>query len=308
MENNAPQSTAIQDEFHEEHSEEAIESTPSDIEHVTASQDNLAPSSQRTKKLRKSDCSSDWCTTPPVYFLLCANLFMILMLFILPVICNSHNQKPDQRSNCVIDPFSLLIYSHTLYWFCHLVVDQYLKYHHRRGRLRGYVEFYIQTKNIRRTPFYIISFGNAILLIAVTALHDYCDNNADASCEDKETKVEVLRGLITIQCMAVSFMWVKYIMAVKKFKKEAKPPDLYREDFREQILGMRSGQGEANGQTSTNGRDVAVFPPPEPRTNLDILQIQTELLVYLCPDIGKEPDYLRQIMSPSSYYRLPRQS
>ena len=107
----------------------------------------------------KSDCPSNWCTTPSVYFLLLTNLFMILMVFVLPVICEVKNQD-GTGNRCAVEPFSILIYCHAFYWVCHLVVDQYLKFHHRNGRLLGYLEFYIQTKNLRRSPFYIISAGN----------------------------------------------------------------------------------------------------------------------------------------------------
>lgn len=92
------------------------------------------------RTIKGDDRSSTWCTLPSVYFLLVINVVMVLMVFIIPVICNS--DKDSQQ--CWIEPFSLLIYSHTLYWLGHLVVDQYLKFHHREGRLRGYVEFYIK--------------------------------------------------------------------------------------------------------------------------------------------------------------------
>ena len=57
----------------------------------------------------------------------------------------------------------------------------------RFSRCRGYIEFYLNTKNLRRTPFYMVSIGNAVLLLTVTALHDYCDH--ENNCPDKFTKV-----------------------------------------------------------------------------------------------------------------------
>ena len=143
----------------------------------------------------------------------------------------------------------------------------------------------MKAKDLRRTPFYIISFGNAILLITTTVLVDYCDHfrDKDPSCEDKETKIEILRGLVILECMAVAFMWVKYIMAVKKFKKDNNPPDLYRPEFREQVLGLRSS-GCLSRQSELEA--PAVYRPPESREEIDILEKQTELLLYLCPAIG----------------------
>ena len=54
--------------------------------------------------------------------------------------------------------------------------------------LQGYLEFYVKTKNIRRAPFYILSVGNAVLMIVVMILHDLCDNNT--SCSATFTKVQ----------------------------------------------------------------------------------------------------------------------
>ena len=68
------------------------------------------------KEARKTDSSSNWRTLPPVYFLVFTNFLMVLMVFILPVICNSgsesdkESKKPAKR--CAIEPFSALIYRH----------------------------------------------------------------------------------------------------------------------------------------------------------------------------------------------------
>ena len=278
-ENNAPSSN--QDD--EEESIEAIGT--GDVDDRTASTENLTNCS---RAVRKSDSSSTWSTLPSVYLLLITNLIMVVMVFILPVICDT---KPKEEQKCFVEPFSLLIYSHTLYWFCHMIGDQYLKWHHRRGRLHGYLEFYIWTKNLRRAPFYIVSFGNAILLVTVTAIHDNEDRSGHES-RGGGPKVEALRGLITLECMIIAFMWLKYVMVVKKFKKDKSPPDLQRPEFREKILNYR------NNQASTNSNGCAVrIPEAENHVSVDVLELQSELLVYLCPELGQEQDRLRQIVT-----------
>lgn len=157
--------------------------------------------------------------------LLCINIIMIILVFLLPVLC-----RPDQNMDCAVEPFSILIYAHTIYWTLHLVADQYLKQHHRRHRVKGFVEFYASTKNIRRAPFYIVSFGNAVLLITVTALHDYCDKDT-SMCYNKFTKVDCLRGLVTLECMIIICLWVRYIIHVKEFNRTKPLPDLYRKTY-----------------------------------------------------------------------------
>ncbi len=79
----------------------------------------------------RSDCRFKNSCLPMIYGLLIANLAMVLMVFILPIFC------PGNKDLCYVDPFSVLIYTHTLYWIFHLIADQVLKSHHRRGRLLG---------------------------------------------------------------------------------------------------------------------------------------------------------------------------
>ena len=154
------------------------------------------------------------------------------------------------------------------------------------------VQFYIWTKNLRRAPFYIVSFGNAILLVTVTAIHDNEDRSGHES-RGGGPKVEALRGLITLECMIIAFMWLKYVMVVKKFKKDKSPPDLHRPEFREKILNYRNNQASI---TTSNGCVVRI-PEAENHVSVDVLELQSELLVYLCPELGQEQDRLRQIVT-----------
>jgi len=259
-----------------------------------------ATSEHPIRDTSKTDCPSTWSTTPAVYWLLLTNLFMVLMVFILPVICgideDNEGQSGKQHNQCGIDPFSILIYSHSFYWGCHLMGDQYLKYHHRRARLLGYLEFYIKTKNLRRSPFYLISGGNAILLITATILNDTCYQVPNCP---KWVNIELLRAIICLECMTVSFMWTKYTVAVKKFKKDNKMPDVYREEFRRRVL---------NKGVDISGTSDQLLNDPESRDEIDVMELQSELLVCLCPKITEEPDLLRQILHrEATGNNLPRE-
>ena len=92
--------------------------------------------------------------------------------------------------------------------------------------------------------FYPICFvtGNAILLITATALNDSCKTE---NCP-KWVNIELLRAIICLECMIVAFMWTKYIVAVKKFKKENKRPDVYREEFRRKVLNKGNFKSSKN--------------------------------------------------------------
>merc|ERR1712179_338200 len=251
----------------------------------------------------KTDCPSTWSTTPSVYGLLLTNLFVILMVFILPVICGIDEDNEGQSgklvSLCKIDPFSILIYSHTFYWVCHLFADQYLKHHHRRARLLGYLEFYIKTKNLRRSPFYIISGGNAILLITSTALNDSCYPKENCP---KWVNIELLRAIICLECLIVSFLWTKYIVAIKKFKKDNQRPDIYRDAFRRRVLNQGIDVSATSAEILNAQNTQHAFD------EVDVMELQSELLVCLCPKIAQEPDLLRQILHrEATGQNLPRE-
>ena len=108
---------------------------------------------------------------------------MVLLVFLLPILCEGHKaDSPVGVDLCPLQPFSILVYTHVGHWVVHLIVDQYLKHAHKKSRMDGYIDFYLLTKNTRRVPFYLVSVGNALLLVTVTALADYCEHN---SCSDK---------------------------------------------------------------------------------------------------------------------------
>ena len=99
---------------------------------------------------------------------------------------------------------------------------------------KGYLDFYIRTKNIRRAPFYILSVGNAVLMIVVMILHDLCDSGK--GCSHTFTKVDYLRGLITLKSMVVVCLVVSYIYILSEHNKKALLPDVLREEFTSAVL------------------------------------------------------------------------
>ena len=99
---------------------------------------------------------------------------------------------------------------------------------------QGYLEFYVRTKNIRRAPFYILSVGNAVLMIVVMILHDLCDSNS--SCSHTFTKVDYLRGLITLESLVVICLVVSYILILTDHHNKQLPPDVLREDLTSSIM------------------------------------------------------------------------
>lgn len=155
---------------------------------------------------------------------------MITAVFMVPTICvdihetEDANEENIPHQKCPIQAFSLLIYVHLVYWFIHLLIDPYLKAKHRRNRMKGYLSFYDNTKNIRRAPFYLVSIGNFGLLLSSTVLNDYCEA-FPGDCDHRFIKVDWLRGLITLECLANITFFFYYIARVKNFNQEEPFPD-----------------------------------------------------------------------------------
>lgn len=185
----------------------------------------------------------------------------IVLVFLLPSLYDKHQQDKDRK----FGSFSLLIYSHGAHWAAFLIIDQFLHHHHHKSRLQGYLEFYIKTKNIRRAPFYILSIGNAVLMIVVMILHDLCDSNKQ--CSHTFTKVDYLRGLITMESMVIICLVVSYILLLADFHKKQLPPDMLREDITNSAM-----------LNSTNGEMIG---SPEQGQMVDVLERQAEMIRYL---------------------------
>jgi len=129
-----------------------------------------------------------------------------VLVFLLPSLYD-HGHNPRSFGS-----FSLLIYTHSAHWAAFLIIDQFLHHHHHKSRLQvsssnlpsptptqGYLDFYIRTKNIRRAPFYILSVGNATLMIVVMILHDLCDSGG-SGCSHTFSKVRPACGSPLTAC------------------------------------------------------------------------------------------------------------
>jgi len=193
-----------------------------------------------------------------VQILLCVG--QITLVFVLPSLYDHKNTARTFGS------FSLLIYTHSAHWAAFLIIDQFLHHHHHKSRLQGYLDFYVRTKNIRRAPFYILSVGNAVLMIVVMILHDISDNNPNIN--HNFTKVDYLRGLITLESMVVMCLVVSYIYILRDHNSKELPPDVLREEFSSSIVLPNRPRSEVVGYQ-------------EPDQVMEVMERQAEMIRYL---------------------------
>lgn len=84
-------------------------------------------------------------TLPATAVAIMANAIMIVLVFLLPILCEGRQSDTKPLELCQLEPFSILVYTHAAHWVIHLIVDQFLKKEHKKSRLRGYISFYLQT-------------------------------------------------------------------------------------------------------------------------------------------------------------------
>lgn len=56
-------------------------------------------------------------------------------------------------------PFSFLAILHVGLWVIIFMSDRVLQYQHHQSQARGYLEFFRETKELRRLPYAILSIG-----------------------------------------------------------------------------------------------------------------------------------------------------
>lgn len=70
-------------------------------------------------------------------------------------------------------PFSFLILLHVGLWVIIFICDRVLQFQHHQSQAKGYLEFFRETKELRRIPHSVLSLGNAVLLVLYAVIgHD----------------------------------------------------------------------------------------------------------------------------------------
>ena len=101
-------------------------------------------------------------------------------------------------------------------------------------------------------------------MIVVMILHDLCDSNN--SCSHTFTKVDYLRGLITLESLVVICLVVSYILILTDHHNKQLPPDVLREDLTSSIM-QNTSQDDVIGCL-------------EPDQMMEVLERQAEMIRY----------------------------
>ncbi|BFZ13706.1 hypothetical protein BsWGS_16745 [Bradybaena similaris] len=142
---------------------------------------------------------------------------LVISAYLIPLQCDVKDRA------CGEDPLSLTMYIHGGMWFILFAVDRYLQHKHDESRLFGYLDFYRQTRNLRRMPLFINSCANAVLVIVVRVLDSHCDSKGNCRFLNKTHYIQIL---ISIECMLALLILIIYLVHVMKFNKKKALPDI----------------------------------------------------------------------------------
>ncbi|KAL9964598.1 hypothetical protein ACROYT_G028259 [Oculina patagonica] len=162
-------------------------------------------------------------------------------------------------------PFSFLAILHVGLWVVIFISDRVLQYQHHQSQARGYLEFFRETKELRRLPYAILSIGNAVLLVLFAVIgHD-----EDESDRGGLALYNVLQITFTIEFVLCvpGILW--YLVKVIKFNRRRSLPDAEDSDF----LNTYVNNGLASSISVTGYRDTDYLD--------EVLEKQADMIRYL---------------------------
>lgn len=185
------------------------------------------------------------------------------MQFLVP---NEHLMKGVSLSLGGTDPpFSFLAVVHVGLWVIIFISDRVLQYLHHQSQAKGYLEFFRETKELRRIPYAILSIGNAVLLIIFAVMgHD-----TNRSTRGGLALFNILQIIFTIEFILCvpGILW--YLVKVLKFNRRRPLPDAEDSDFQNTYLI----NGISNSVTVTGYRDNDYLD--------EVLEKQADMIRYL---------------------------
>ncbi|KAK2573535.1 Transmembrane protein 192 [Acropora cervicornis] len=160
-------------------------------------------------------------------------------------------------------PFRLLVVLHVALWVLVFISDRILQWQHHKSQTNGYLQFFRETKELRRTSvsFHCIPSGNAALLLVVAICSDIPHNRGLA----RYNILQIVFSIEFVICLP-GIMW--YLVKVVKFNRKRPLPDAQNVDF------VSQNYGDAPGSLSITGyRDNDYLD--------EVLEKQADMIRYL---------------------------
>ncbi|KAL4229277.1 hypothetical protein ACF0H5_012317 [Mactra antiquata] len=155
--------------------------------------------------------------------------------FILPAYCNN-----DKCGSLAI-PLTLYIVGGV--WFIQLIIDRFYRHEHYKNRLCGYLNFYRQTRNIRRLPLTVSSAAIACLLIVTQILFEKCNVPETAKCGSIPVH-GYIQIIVSISCAIQIILLTIYSVRTINFNRSGASPDVNQEEMVTSFLQTNSSAGD----------------------------------------------------------------
>jgi hypothetical protein len=124
--------------------------------------------------------------------------------------------------------YHIALYIHAGAYIVSLAFDRLYHHYQDLSRRDGYLDFYRQTRNLRRTPLFIISLGNAIL-VALIEIFEWHEPKINADDISKSWYLLII--LSSIEVFIILIALVMYLVRTIKFNKERARPDATQDDY-----------------------------------------------------------------------------
>jgi hypothetical protein len=130
----------------------------------------------------------------------------------------------------------------------------------------------------------------------VTILHDYCDFAGECNA-NKYTDIDFLRGIITVECLTIIFMWFYYSNKVCKFNGDAHKPDFMRKDLMKEWLVDLSDVPKDEEEKYLRQNVIGMLPEMKDY----VIEKHAELLRYMIAHSAKQNEKILELaMRPSA--------
>ncbi|XP_066997094.1 transmembrane protein 192 [Anabrus simplex] len=174
---------------------------------------------------------------------------------------------PADKEEC--QSYFILQYVHAAFWCITFIVHHYLKAKHHTLRVNGYLEFYKETYNHSRLPFYIVSLWNMVMLVIGTVFHqlhitfeEQCQSGGLLSPD------KCLCIIIAVEIVLLTPLIITYIRKVYQFNRGQPLPDVQREEWMSNFIQDSYSGGEVGYRE--NGAFLS-----------DLLEKQADVIRYL---------------------------
>ncbi|CAF1401479.1 unnamed protein product [Adineta ricciae] len=138
--------------------------------------------------------------------------------------------------------YNIALYIHAGGYIVSLAFDRLYHHYQDLSRRDGYLEFYRQTRNLRRTPLFIISTGNAILVALIELLESYRDSLFHLNWKLYPWYFLALLTSLEVLVILGALLW--YLVLTLKFNKRRARPDATQEDLLSSFVTSQTAANE----------------------------------------------------------------